>query len=79
MKTRLFALIISATAALLMSTSVGVHASPPLKTEADIVYITKTGSKYHRHSCMHLRYSAIPIERYKALQINYEPCKVCRP
>ena len=43
-----------------------------------IVYITRTGAKYHLSSCRHLKYSKIPISLEKAKQ-NYEPCLICRP
>ena len=43
-----------------------------------IVYITRTGAKYHLNSCRHLKYSKIPISLEKAKQ-NYEPCLICRP
>ena len=42
------------------------------------VYVTRTGSKYHRGSCRYLKYSKIPISLEKAKQ-SYEPCSVCRP
>lgn len=41
------------------------------------VYITRTGSKYHRNGCRYLK-SKIPISLEKAKQ-SYEPCSVCRP
>ena len=44
-----------------------------------IVYITKTGSKYHREGCSSLRSSAIPISLSEAKQKGYEPCKICKP
>ena len=43
-----------------------------------IVYITRTGAKYHLSSCRHLKYSKIPISLEKAKQ-NYGPCSICRP
>jgi micrococcal nuclease len=46
---------------------------------SDIVYITRTGSKFHRAGCQYLRYSAIPITRSEAIARVYAPCKVCRP
>ena len=49
-------------------------AEPPVET----VYITHTGSKYHRSSCRYLRDSKIPISLEKAKQ-SYGPCSVCRP
>lgn len=42
------------------------------------VYITRTGSKYHRSSCRYLKYSKIPVSLEKAKQ-SYGPCSVCRP
>jgi competence protein ComEC len=44
-----------------------------------IVYITKTGSKYHRENCSSLRSSRIPISLSEAKQRGYEPCKICKP
>lgn len=43
-----------------------------------MVYITKTGAKYHRAGCRHLRKSSIPISLSDA-QSGYSPCSVCRP
>ena len=45
--------------------------------QKEVVYITKTGAKYHRGSCRHLQYSARPIEKASAQQQGYEPCKIC--
>jgi micrococcal nuclease len=46
---------------------------------SDIVYITRTGTKFHRAGCRYLRYSAIPIKRSEAIAQGYSPCSVCRP
>ncbi len=43
------------------------------------VYITKTGSKYHRGNCRHLKSSKTPISLEKAKSDGYEPCKTCKP
>ena len=53
---------------------------PELKPNVpdQIVYITRTGAKYHLSNCRHLKYSKIPISLEKAKQ-NYEPCLICRP
>lgn len=45
----------------------------------DIVYITRTGEKYHRAGCQYLSKSQIPIERAEAIKKGYTPCSVCRP
>jgi len=44
-----------------------------------IVYITKTGRKYHRSDCGYLRESCIPISLIEAIQRGYTPCKICHP
>ena len=52
---------------------------PNVDQQTDIVYRTRTGSKYHRHSCRYLRRSSIPIARKDAKQLGLTPCKVCKP
>lgn len=44
-----------------------------------IVYVTRTGKKYHRGRCRYLRKSRIPIKLCDAIDAGYTPCKVCRP
>jgi len=43
-----------------------------------IVYVTKTGAKYHRASCRYLRRSSIPMSLENAKR-RYSPCSVCNP
>lgn len=43
-----------------------------------IVYVTKTGAKYHRAGCRYLRKSSIPISLEDAKR-RYSPCSVCNP
>lgn len=43
-----------------------------------IVYITRTGSKYHSAGCHHLSKSMIPIHLSEAMK-SYEACSVCLP
>lgn len=43
-----------------------------------IVYITDTGSKYHRSGCKYLSESKIPISLSEAV-IHHNPCSVCDP
>ena len=48
--------------------------------EQDIVYVTPSGRKYHTERCHHLKGSAIPTTREKAMAQGYdEACKVCKP
>lgn len=42
------------------------------------VYVTKTGSKYHRDGCRYLNKSKIPIGLSDAKK-SYGPCSVCNP
>jgi len=44
-----------------------------------IVYITRTGKKYHRGWCSYLRRSKIPISLKEACARGYIPCSRCRP
>jgi len=44
-----------------------------------VVYITKTGKKYHRAGCRYLKRSMIPITLSEAIARGYTPCSVCKP
>lgn len=48
-------------------------------SEQIIVYITRTGSKYHRAGCSYLRRSRIAITLKEACARGYTPCSRCRP
>jgi len=52
---------------------------PPPAPAADIVYVTRTGEKYHRAGCRYLSKSRIPMARDEAIRRGYTPCSVCRP
>lgn len=52
-------------------------APAPAEKKGIIVYITKTGSKYHREECRYLSKSSIPISLEDAKARGYEPCSVC--
>lgn len=47
--------------------------------QAQTVFITKTGTKYHKESCRYLRYSKVAITLKKAKDRGYQACKVCKP
>jgi hypothetical protein len=55
------------------------YKSKPVLTDEDTVYITKTGVKYHRDDCPHLRKSKIPITKGDAKKKGYGQCEICRP
>lgn len=44
-----------------------------------VVYITKTGKKYHRSSCRYLSNSKLEVSLKDAKKNGYEACKVCKP
>jgi methylphosphotriester-DNA--protein-cysteine methyltransferase len=44
-----------------------------------VVYITKTGEKYHREYCSSLKKSKIDISLGEAVRKGYDPCKQCKP
>jgi endonuclease G len=44
-----------------------------------IVYITKTGAKYHRGNCSYLRQSKIETTLGSAASRGYDPCSRCKP
>lgn len=48
-------------------------------SEAQTVYITKSGSKYHRGSCQYLRKSKFEISMKEAVARGYDACSVCEP
>ncbi len=43
------------------------------------VYITETGSKYHRAGCQYLKYSQIAIDKSSAISQGYDACSRCNP
>lgn len=51
----------------------------PVDTDLITVYVTKTGKKYHREGCPHLRKSSRAISLTEALEKHYEPCSHCKP
>ncbi|MGN1194303.1 MAG: fibronectin type III domain-containing protein [Acutalibacteraceae bacterium] len=48
-------------------------------SSSSTVYITETGTKFHRSSCSSLRKSKIAISRSKAIAQGYTACKICKP
>ena len=50
-----------------------------LSLNAQTVYITKTGTKYHRSECRYLSQSKISVSLSEAKDRGYGPCSVCKP
>ena len=46
-------------------------------TNSSIVYVTKTGEKYHKSSCSYLRQSKIQMNLSDAKAQGYTPCSRC--
>lgn len=44
-----------------------------------VVYVTRTGKKYHREGCTSLAKSKIPVSLTEAVSRGYGPCSICRP
>lgn len=44
-----------------------------------IVYISKTGKKYHLENCRTLRGEKEAIDLNEAIKTGYEACKICNP
>jgi len=53
------------------------HPAPSDQKKECVVYVTKTGSRYHRTGCSSLRSSRIPMSREEAIKGGYTPCKRC--
>ncbi|MFH6985275.1 hypothetical protein [Marinoscillum luteum] len=48
-------------------------------TQEAKVFVTDTGTKYHRENCKYLRYSRSELTIKSAKEKGYEACKVCKP
>ena len=44
-----------------------------------VVYITATGTKYHKEDCQYLKYSKCKTFQEDAINSGYIPCSVCNP
>ncbi|OPL07405.1 MAG: hypothetical protein AVO33_05730 [delta proteobacterium ML8_F1] len=53
-----------------------VHYDTRLPSFESLLYVTDTGSKFHRFGCRHLNQSMIPLPASEAL-VNFSPCGVC--
>jgi micrococcal nuclease len=56
----------------------GADLAPKEATAETTVYVTKTGTKYHRAGCRFLAKSATAI-RLGEVGTRYQPCAVCDP
>jgi hypothetical protein len=76
-------LSIAILAGVLFAVSSTYIAAPVLaapQTNGDqIVYITRSGKKYHAEGCRFLRKSKTPVKLKDAVKSGYTPCSVCKP
>lgn len=63
---------------LLVAVGVAPASAQETVTGSTLVYVTKTGSKYHRATCSSVRRSAIPMKLAEA-SARYGPCLNCKP
>lgn len=45
----------------------------------EVVYVTKTGKKFHKSSCRYLKSSKIKTSKAEAKEAGYTACKACKP
>lgn len=60
------------------ATAEPVRTPEPEEEAVILVYVTRSGSKYHAEGCQYLRSSCIPMELDEAKE-RYEPCSKCHP
>jgi micrococcal nuclease len=53
------------------------RSEPAVASAAQLVYVTRTGTKYHREGCRHLARSQIPVALKNVG--SHQPCGVCKP
>lgn len=73
-------------AALVLMTLLVSSCDPPRETvsqtdsgELVIVYVTNTGTKYHRNGCFYLASSEKAMVLGDAIKQGYKPCSKCKP
>jgi hypothetical protein len=50
---------------------------PAAQKKDCLVYVTRTGHRYHQGWCRYLRQSKIPMSRSRAIESGFTPCRVC--
>jgi hypothetical protein len=67
---------------LLVATSLGSYRTQPHRAQESMtqtVYITRTGTEYHRGNCRYLAHSKIATTLKDAKANGYTACRVCNP
>ena len=55
------------------------HEPSEIKSENRMVYVTKSGEKFHNEDCSALSKSKMEIDYNEALEKGYTPCGKCEP
>lgn len=57
------------------------HANlPPIPpARGVVVFVTRTGEKYHRGACRYLDQSKLAVKLGEARRAGHDPCRVCSP
>jgi len=79
MKKLIFILIASLCSFAIPSISHEQVSTPFKENVQTTVYITKTGTKYHKSGCRYLSKSKTSISKKEAIANNYTACSVCKP
>jgi len=58
---------------------VDMDETDPEAARNPVVFVTRTGVKYHRGGCRYLRLSCSPLRLSEARMLGYTPCSWCRP
>ena len=61
------------------SAALAAGAEAERRGDANVVYVTSSGSRYHRKGCKHVKDGAIPLVKDDATAAGYEPCGTCNP
>jgi micrococcal nuclease len=78
-KPYLFIIIFVFAAAAIPVARRAVYAESVTAGEETVVYVTNSGSSYHREDCGALRRSRIAVTLADAVRSEYEPCSICKP
>lgn len=58
---------------------VGYENGRVAKSNSYVVYVSISGTKYHRKECSYLKSSSMPVDVTDALNAGYTPCSRCNP
>ncbi len=56
-----------------------IEETESLSDNSPVVYVTETGTKYHKNNCSYLSKSKIEITLEKAQDKGYTRCSKCKP